>query len=118
MNLSQENNRKIFKGDQLSQLISQLDFLDDLNSIDFSDIDLTNIDQILTEGPAAKYLPRPNESYKDDLPPKNKSGDLIYSVDGKEFTVPSVYVPLVEFAFHRFEVTRVSSPYPTVMFSN
>ena len=23
-------------------------------------------------------------------------------MDGKEFTVPSVYVPLVEFAFHRF----------------
>lgn len=93
---------KIFKGDQLSQLISQLDFLDDLNSIDFSDIDLTEIDQILTKGPAAKYLPQPNEAYKDDLPPKNENGDLIYNVDGKEFTVPSVYVPLVEFAFHRF----------------
>ena len=93
---------KIFKGDQLSQLISQLDFLDDLNSIDFSDINLIKIDQILTEGPAAKYLPHPNDSYKDDLPPKNENGDLVYSIDGKEFTVPSVYVPLVEFAFHRF----------------
>lgn len=94
--------QKIFKGDQLSQLISQLDFLDDLNSIDFSDIDLKKIDQILKEGPAAKFLPQPNESYKDDLPPKNERGDLIYRVDGEDFTVPSVYVPLVEFAFHRF----------------
>lgn len=93
---------KAFKGDQLSQLIIQLDFLDDYNSIDFSDIDLNRIEQILSNGPASQFLPPPNHDFKKDMPSKNTNGDLVYEINGSTFVVPNAYVPLVEFAFFRF----------------
>lgn len=99
---SAEEDPAIFHKDAIDSILSDLKDLDDFNHVDFSDIDLKKIDRILSEGPASRYLPKPLENYKSKLPPVNEKGELEYPSDEGNLIVPAVYVPLVEFCFHRF----------------
>ena len=71
-------------------------------SLDFSGINTKRIQKYLYEGPAGEYLPTPNPDYKNELPPLNDRGELIYERAGQKMVVPAKYVQFVYMSFYMF----------------
>jgi len=92
----------IFSKSQLDEVYSELLELDEFDHIDFSDIDLSKIDAILSAAPVNTYLPTPDPNYKKNLPPINPKGEMEYQIGEQTLVVPASYVSLVEFSFRRF----------------
>ncbi|MBT3786224.1 O-acetyl-ADP-ribose deacetylase [bacterium] len=93
---------RLFTQQDLDQILPDLANLDEFEHIDFSDMDLDSISNILRAAPVAKFLPTPSDEYKDRLPTPNEKGELEYKVEDKTLIVPAPYVSLVEFCFHQF----------------
>ena len=94
--------QKILSDKEINQIIDDLEQLDQLEPIDFSDIDYPSIERRLRSGPAANYLPPPNPDYQNCLPPLSEDGGIDFEVEGEKVHVPPAYLPMVNFAFYNF----------------
>lgn len=73
--------------------------LDDIEVLDFSNLNFEKIYSLLESGPAKRYLPPPDEDYLKKLPPKNSNDEYVYEKDGKAIIIPQKFSILTEYTF-------------------
>jgi len=92
----------ILTNEDIRSISDELSILGNCARIDFSDLDFNAIQDALTSGPAARYLQPPNPEFTKLLPLLSEEGEYAYKYENHIIRVPSVYVPMVNFAFYRF----------------